>query len=95
VTSADLPVPHWSIRGEWEPIYEPTGERREWPAGFDPARLPRPRHQLRERVAFAWRGRRLLGEIRDIRLAGGRQAPPEYIIYTSGHGYWVPEEQVE
>lgn len=106
-----LPVPHWTLREAWEPIYEPSGERLAWPAGFDPARLPAPRHAVRERVTFIWRGRRRRGEIRDIKLGGGPytpaddlpaliearylRRPPEYVIYTSGHGFWVPETEVE
>ena len=89
-------VPHWSLGGEWEPIHEPTGERRPWPAGVDPAAWPCPRFQLRERVTFTWRGRRRQGEIRDIRLLAGRagQSVLEYVIYTGGHGFWVTEDQL-
>ncbi len=96
-TEAFLPVPHWSERGEWEPIDERTGERAAWPAGLDPAALPRPRHRLRERVTFLWKGRRRQGEIRDIRLTAAGGGPPtlEYIVYTSGHGYWLPESRID
>lgn len=105
------PVPHWSLSGAWEPIHEPSGQPWAWPAGFDPARLPRPRYSLRDRVRFRWRHRHLRGEVRDIKLGGGPYVSgeaeatlielhylgrrPEYIIYTGGHGYWVPEEQLE
>ncbi len=89
-----LPTPHWTLSGGWEAIDEARGVRVEWPAGFDPAGLPRPRHALRERVRFRWKGRWRVGEVRDIKLSALGQLP-QYIIYTSGHGYWVGEDQVE
>ena len=91
-SAPEAPVLHWSLAGEWEPILEASGQRAAWPAGLDPAQLPRPRCNLRERVLFRWRHRRLRGEIRDIKLSGARL---EYIIYTGGHGYWVSEDQLE
>ncbi len=96
-TSApDQPVPNWSEHGEWEPIDPATGARVDWPPGLDPATFPRPRHRLRERVLFLWKGRRRWGEIRDIRLLDADSERPvlEYVVYTSGHGYWVTEDQL-
>lgn len=92
----DQPVPNWSERGEWEPIDPATGARAAWPRGFEPAHLPRPRYHLRERVPFLWKGRRRWGEIRDIRLLAATTDRPvlEYVVYTSGHGYWVTEDQL-
>ena len=95
--SPGQPIPHWSLSGTWEAIDEATGQPAAWPPGWDPADLPRPRCRLRDRVAFVWRGRRRTGEVRDIRvrLMAAGQPALEYVIYTSGHGFWVPDDQLD
>lgn len=69
-----IPVPVWNGK-QWQPRNFAGSARGPdilpWPDGFDPATLPAPPVQLRDRVRFMFGDIEMIGEITGISLQGG------------------------